>query len=357
MTRRRTTLLALAGLCLAAEAFGHPIPFSYLDLRIGPAGLQARLTVHTIDLAHDLGLPAPGALLDAAYLEARGTEIAALVRDRLRIGADRSALVPEITRIEPLAERQSVALELRFSAASEPGVLTVGGLLFPYDPAHQTFCNIYERDALVRQEILDEGHSAFEHFTGTRQGRAAVLRKFLPAGVFHIFVGSDHILFLVGLLLAGGSLLQLIRIVTAFTIAHSVTLALAALDLVQPPARVIEPAIALSIVYVGLDNLLAAKGRDVRAWIALSFGLVHGFGFANVLRELGLSRSHLGWSLVAFNAGVEVGQATIVLVIAPWILRLGRADPRRAQWLLRVGSVVVALAGGYWFVERVFFPR
>src|SRR5205807_9177721 len=104
------------------------------------------------------------------------------------------------------------------------------------------------------------------------------------AGLHHILIGPDHLLFLVGLLLLGGSVRQLLVVVTAFTVAHSITLSLAALNLLSPPARIIEPAIALSIVYVGVDNLLVSSGRDVRAWIALPFGFIHGFGFANVLR-------------------------------------------------------------------------
>ena len=106
------------------------------------------------------------------------------------------------------------------------------------------------------------------------------------------------------------------KIVTAFTLGHSLTLSLAALNVITPPAAVIEPAIALSIVFVGADNLVRGTGRDLRAWVALVFGLVHGFGFANVLREFGLPAEALGWSLFSFNFGVEIGQLAIVLVVA-----------------------------------------
>src|SRR3954453_14641495 len=164
--------------------------------------------------------------------------------------------------------------------------------------------------------ILDGRHPHFEYFAGTRQGVLAVVKKFLPAGIHHILIGPDHILFLVGLLLLGGSLRQLLLVVTSFTIAHSITLSLAALNIVTPPARLIEPAIALSIVYVGADNLLLRGGRDVRAWIAFAFGFIHGFGFANVLREMDLPSRALGWSLFSFNVGVEIGQLVVVVVVA-----------------------------------------
>src|SRR2546422_4818770 len=120
--------------------------------------------------------------------------------------------------------------------------------------------------------ILDINHTQTEYFAGTRQGVLAVIRKFLPAGIHHILIGPDHLLFLVGLLLLGGTIRQLALIVTAFTVAHSITLSLAALNIVSPPARLIEPAIALSIVYVGADNLLIKGGRDMRAWIPFPCG-------------------------------------------------------------------------------------
>ena len=172
----------------------------------------------------------------------------------------------------------------------------------------------------------------------------------------HILIGPDHLLFLVGLLLLGGTIRQLLLVVTAFTIAHSITLSLAALRMVIPPANAIEPAIALSVVYVGADNLLvSAGGRDTRAWIAFAFGLIHGFGFANVLREMDLPSRALGWTLFGFNIGVEIGQLVVVVLVASlfaWIRSRSEAAGRR---LVFAGSVIVMLAGAFWFVQRVFF--
>jgi hypothetical protein len=127
---------------------------------------------------------------------------------------------------------------------------------------------------------------------------------------------------------------------------------------VIPPAAVIEPAIALSIVYVGADNLMVRDrpGRDMRAWIALGFGLIHGFGFANVLREMDLPPRALGWSLFAFNVGVEIGQALVVTLVG-WVLATLRARSQQAgRAIVLVGSLVVMAAGGFWFLERVFAP-
>lgn len=344
----------LAGLATPARA--HPVPFSYLDLRLSQGQLDGTLVAHVIDLAHDLNLAPDEALLDQAQAESKREAILNLLRSRLRLMADGRALDLELLRIEALPDRQALGLHLRWHTTGLPGVLTIQCALFPYDPQHQTFLNVYEEGSLVHQEIFDSDHAAFDYFTGSRQGALAVVKKFVPGGVYHIFTGPDHILFLVGVLLLGGSLLRLLTIVTAFTVAHSITLSLAALDILSPPARLIEPAIALSIVYIGIDNLLVGKsGRDVRAWIAFFFGFVHGFGFAGVLREFGLPRQALGWALFSFNFGVEIGQVCVVVVVASLLMLLRNRTPAVAERVTLIGSISVILAGSYWFIQRVFF--
>jgi hydrogenase/urease accessory protein HupE len=355
--QKSALLLVLAALCSVRLARAHPIPFSYLDLRLEPGTIPGKLTVHALDLGNELAA-APETLASRDFLEARRLDILEFLLERLRITADGARLAVELEGIEPIPDNQAVTLYLRLACPTSPASLGVEGLLFPYDPQHQTFVNIYDGARLAHQEILDLKHPRFDYFSGSGRGRLAAFGKFLKSGVHHIFIGWDHILFVVGLLLAGGSIGRLLRIVTAFTLAHSVTLALAALDLVHPPARLVEPAIALSIVYVGLDNLMAGREeRDVRVWIALAFGFIHGFGFASVLRGTGLPRPHLAGALFGFNLGVEIGQACIVLLIAPVILALARRNASLAARVVSVGSVVVAAAGGYWFVERVFFSR
>jgi len=155
--------------------------------------------------------------------------------------------------------------------------------------------------------------------------------------------------------LLGGSYRRLLAVVSAFTLAHSVTLSLAALNIFTPPARLVEPAIALSIVYVGADNLMVRGGRDIRAWIALAFGLVHGFGFASVLREMELPSRALAWSLFSFNVGVEIGQLAVVIVVASALLALRSRNEAAGKQLVYAGSIAVMAAGAFWFVERLFF--
>jgi hydrogenase/urease accessory protein HupE len=182
-----------------------------------------------------------------------------------------------------------------------------------------------------------------------------VVREFVIQGIHHIFIGPDHILFIIGLLLLGGGIARLLKIITAFTIAHSLTLVLATLKIVDSPATIVEPAIALSIVFLGLETLYALKRqrRDHRVILAFVFGLIHGFGFAGVLADFGLPEGALGWSLAAFNVGVEIGQACIVLVVAPSLIALRSRNPIVAQRVEYVGTASIIIAGAFWFVERV----
>lgn len=351
----RVTLPFLVLVCLVPAVHAHPIPFSYLDLRINAGQIEGTLVAHIVDLAHDLNLESPETLLDARVAESKKDAIAELVRARLTMLADGQPIGLELLRVEPLPDRQALSCQLSLNTNRKPGVLRIQCALFPYDPQHQTFLNVYEEGSLVHQEIFTQDYQIFVYRAGDRQGWISVVKEFIPAGIYHIFTGPDHVLFIVGLLLMGGSLMRLLSIVTAFTIAHSITLSLAALNLVNPSPRLIEPAIALSIIYVGVDNLMVGKtGRDMRAWIAFFFGFVHGFGFAGVLREFGLPREALGWSLFSFNFGVEIGQACIVVVVASLLAAIRNRNQELARRILKVGSVCVILAGTYWFIQRVF---
>ena len=352
----RLSLSAVAAiLVLASAASAHPVPFSYLDLHVQQSTVEGTLVAHITDLAHDLNIASAERLLDPAVASQQSQAFAALMNGRLRVTADGRQLMPEWSTAEPLGERQSLRIRVHYRIDHVPGSITVAAALFPYDPTHQTFVNVYE-GATLTQAILARDHDTFEYFAGTRQGALAVIKKFLPAGVQHILIGPDHLLFLIGLMLLGGTIRQLALVVTAFTVAHSITLSLAALNIVTPPARIIEPAIALSIVYVGADNLLVRGGRDVRAWIAFAFGFIHGFGFANVLREMDLPRRALGWSLFSFNVGVEIGQLLVVILVASALVALRSRSETAGRQLAFAGSIVVVAAGTFWFVQRIFFP-
>jgi hypothetical protein len=172
-------------------------------------------------------------------------------------------------------------------------------------------------------------------------------------GAEHILSGPDHLLFLLALLALARGFWPIVKIVTGFTIAHSITLTLAALGVVEVPARIVEPLIAATIIWVAVENLVFPNGAHWRWLVAATFGLVHGLGFASALTELGLPRDAMVRALIGFNVGVELGQLAFVAVVMPVVVWL--AKPGRVAKLPQALSVVVALAGGFWLVERLFF--
>ena len=351
----RIVCAAVVLIAIATPALAHPVPFSAFDLHVSDGALDGVFVAHVVGVSYDLRVLEERQLLDPVSLKTLQGRIAALFAPRVRVSADGSPLRGVWSDAQPLPERLSIRIRVRFPLAVRPGRLTVEAVPFPDDPQHQTFVRIHEAGTARLQTVLDRGRPSLDYYPNTRQGTLAVVGVFVPTGIHHIAIGPDHILFLIGLLLFGGSVWQLVRIVTAFTVGHSITLALAALDIVTVPADIVEPAIAMSVVYVGVDNLVARPGgRDVRGWIALAFGLIHGFGFASVLKEIGLPGTALGWSLFSFNLGVEIGQLIVVVIVTALLGAVRRKSDRLARWIALAGSTIVIVAGAYWFIERVF---
>jgi hydrogenase/urease accessory protein HupE len=334
-------------------SLAHDAPTSFLDLHTTGDGIDVTLTASTIDLAHDLPTIEPDMLLRAARAEQEKVALGAGILAHLTITAEGKALVGELRQLEPLPEKRDLRMSFHFGWDRVPKVVTVQCHLFPYDPRHRTFINFYDRARLERQEIFTNERMTVSYAVGNQQSTALIVRQFLLEGGHHIFIGPDHILFIIGLLLLGGSLMQLFKIVTAFTIAHSITLGLATFHIVSPPAALVEPAIALSIVFVGINAFYGTRRHDPRLLFAFCFGLIHGFGFANALQEMMLPRHALGWSLFAFNAGVEIGQACIVVTIAPVLALLRNRTPIFSERLVTTGALCVVTAGAFWFFQRV----
>lgn len=195
--------------------------------------------------------------------------------------------------------------------------------------------------------------------SGRPAGLGEVLGRYFVSGVEHIAIGFDHIAFLIAVILWGRRFWPLAAVVTAFTVAHSITLSLAALGWVELPSRPVEILIALSIVYVAIENFFV---RDIsRRWIiTFVFGLIHGFGFAAVLREYGMPQDRIGWALAAFNLGVEAGQLVIVAAAFALLFGIGKVWPQAAldsdgrQPFVRAVSGVILLLGLYWAAQRLF---
>ncbi|MGI9088355.1 MAG: HupE/UreJ family protein [Chthoniobacterales bacterium] len=353
--RTGNALAALAAILLSGAAFGHALPLSYVDVHIDPNGAEATIEASAKNFARELSGVSEESLLEPSTLASNTDQLCALLASRFAVAADSEPLRLQLLTAEPLAARRDVRLRFELVGKQPAATVQVRCDLFSFDSRHRTFLNIYQGGALRFQGIFDQETTRLDYTFGTRQSALAIVRQFVWEGIHHIFIGPDHILFIVGLLLLGGTLAQLLKIVTAFTIAHSATLVLATLNILSPPARVIEPAIALSIIFVGAHALIQSNDkRDWRLIFAFCFGFVHGFGFANVLREMALPRAALGWSLFSFNVGVELGQACIVLAVAPSLALLYRRSAPAAERAVAAAAFGVVFAGSFWFTQRLF---
>jgi HupE/UreJ protein len=343
-----------AGLVLAAAAVSPAFAHSggstgYASIAIGRGGVRYSLMLWPAAL--------PPAIAEELQRARAG---GAPSRDRL-LGFihDKVTLIAQGRRCEagpgflspPAPHRESVILVVDFACGGVVHDLLIRDDLFDVLGAD------YHTLARIEAPGFD-GQFAFT--PGTRETRVTLrggadggggTASFFLLGVEHILTGYDHLLFLLGLLLRGGNWFSLAKIVTAFTLAHSVTLALAVLNVVVLPDRLVEAVIALSIAFVAAENLFLSPVVSRRWLVSFCFGLVHGFGFSSALRELGLPSHGLLLALFGFNAGVEVGQALVVAVVLPLIVVL-----RRARWEKRMvwsSSVAILLIGLVLFVERV----
>ena len=325
---KRFVLCLLLALVLVLPSLAHDPRYSSIILRLEATGLRISLVA---PVGKEAGL-----------------------RERLALEADGKPVTTEAESLLRDDNNRTVLLDTKASLLT-PSRLALSQRLFPEDPQSRTIVLLYSDGKLVRETVLDARQPRFEWSKAQESESVfSVARRFVLEGISHIFTGPDHILFVVGLLLLGGTLRQLLKIVTAFTLAHSVTLCLAATKTVTLSPSIVEPLIALSIVAVGVETLLAKPGeRDVRALMALGFGLIHGFGFAGALAEVGLPKEALGVSLGAFNVGVELGQMTIVLAVAPALMLLQKHHPRAGRRATIAGCVTVILLGSLWFLQRI----
>ena len=218
----------------------------------------------------------------------------------------------------------------------------------------------FPRRALVALPLLVVlARPATAHVLNTdlsKLSRPEIFWTYRQLGFTHIIpLGFDHILFIISLYILEPRLKPVLLQATAFTVAHSITLGLAMYGFIQPPSSIIEPIIALSILFVAIENLITDRLNPWRVAIVFGFGLVHGMGFASALTGLGLPQKDYLGSLISFNVGVELGQVTVILLC--WAL-VGRWAANKSWYKRRVVipvSVVIGLVAAYWTVERVFF--
>lgn len=347
---RRALALLLLGLACGG-ALAHKASDAYLQLASEPPGTRLRVDVALRDLELALDLDGDGdGRLTWGEVRAAWPSIEAYLRERIVVSGCRWTAAPPA--LETRLDGTYAALEWRSDcvvAADTPIRYTV---LRELDPTHRGIARIGE--AL---RVLDPTRPV---------AASAAPSAFFGEGIHHIVTGYDHVLFLMCLLLPSvmrrtpqgwqpvarvrDALLPATGIVTAFTLAHSITLGLAAMQWVSLPPALIEPAIAVTIVLAALDNLRPLFGGR-RIGVSFVFGLVHGFGFAGVLSELQLPAADFAWALLQFNLGLEAGQLAIV-ALATGLLFALRRRPRYPRWAIGGGSCAAVAIGVLWFIER-----
>lgn len=350
-------LMLLAAGPATPVAQAHDVSYAHAELVWSADSVHVALTVHAHDAAMVLRVPMPEWFEDPAFVGRAGHALSDSLATRFELRSGARGLSLRFQGAHPDAQGRGVTLELVAALPPSATEIEFVGPVFPEMATHQTYVTITRGGEVRAQEVLTATHRSARAFASGAPGVLAVWRTFVASGVRHIAIGPDHILFIVGLLLLGGGLWPLLGVVTSFTLAHSVTLALAALGVVRLPARFIEPVIALSIVVVALETLRSrARGHDHRRALAFGFGLVHGFGFASVLADFGLPRAALGHALAAFNVGVELGQGVLVLALAPLLSVLARRAPHAHARVVTLAAIGIAAAGGYWCVQRLITP-
>ena len=322
----------LAGILafLSGNALAHDPGLSAAEVRIFPDRVVAEVSFSPLDLQN----------------------IQQLDANVLSIEDDRGKLQLRSFSRKSLDEK-SVHFLLEFSSSTAAELRISAPVLASLPRGHKQFCSVYDQEnRLLAERMLGAESRDLRIDLRTTSGSDNSMFRFLVLGVEHILTGYDHLAFLLALLIAGGSLRHNAKIITSFTVAHSLTLALATLGLITVPSRIVEPVIAASIVFVGLENLF--RRRLAARWlVTFLFGLVHGLGFASVLRDFGIGK--LGASaavpLLSFNLGVELAQIAIAALVLPLVWKL----ERRPTFTLRHApalSLLITVAGIYWLLSR-----
>ena len=368
-------LLLVITLVLCIPAWAHKPSDSYLTVRAtgANANLSIRWDIALRDLDYVLQLNSAGnGELTWGEVRRRESDIFKLAVARLAFTAAGTAC-PLVAAGPMMLDKHSdgtyAVLSLNAQCASLDAPLKARySMLFDVDPSHRGLVQWVAPGVDTAQALVFGTESAEQVLALQPGGVWQTLNQYLKDGIFHIWAGYDHILFLLALLLPavlirqggkwqpaprlGGAFKEVVKVVTAFTLAHSITLSLASLQIISLPSRWVESLIAASVIFAALNNLRGTV--EGRRWVmAFVFGLVHGFGFASVLADLGLPQGALVLALVGFNAGVEVGQLTIVAVFLPLAFWLRGTRFYRVGVLIG-GSLLVALLASWWLAQRMF---
>ena len=370
--RAALSMLVMACVLVTLVAHAHQAGISRGRYDLRSAALSAHVVFANAELANAI----PGLDTDrngaVSADEVRGGS-AVLTRevvDRVRVTADGESC-PVTFASATLTEQDGVDVELAAACPSRPKKLVLHcGFLDVMPSAHRHFASVTTVEGAEPFETVAVPGNMDVEVDVASTADSGSFKTLLLLGVEHILTGYDHLVFLFGLILTGGRPRSLIAALSAFTLAHSISLAIAVLGVWVPRPILVEPAIALSIAYVGVENLWRGKrltpaiaGAPEKApdapdpargrWrITFPFGLIHGFGFAGALVEIGLPRARIPGALLGFNLGVELGQLAILAAVLPLLMLARRSAFVRGRLTL-VANVAIVVAGVVWFVSRI----
>jgi hypothetical protein len=352
-------LAAAAPVVMPCPAHAHPIGVSsgLLSLDSAPPQLLVRINADEWMVMTGQALPIPFPARDGVphpIPEADRTRIGEALSANLSVSIDGKPCSPSLERADVIKALDQFEGIFRFGLRCpvSDGSIDYRFTLFPKNLPGATHILQVRKGESAAERTLTAASPSVRVAPSAFGGWGVVFRDFIKMGMHHIFSGYDHILFLLGIALGATRILDLIKWITAFTVAHTATFFLVALNVVSVSPRIVEPLIALSICYIALEDTVIRRVWTKRILI-FGFGLIHGMGFASILGEVDLPRANLIASVISFNLGVEAGQLAILLLVAPLLAVSKKLF--NAERVVMAVSVLLFLAGGAWFVERVFF--
>lgn len=359
-----SSLISILLLLTSPAAHGHPPGLSSMDIaiKIDKVRIKTTFALQDIEAFAPMDSDLDAEVTDVER-EAAKPSIAKLLEEQLRVNIDGKDYSPVDAGKVSYDDQNNAHVEFVYPAVPKQIVFFQSKFLSQLPDGHQQYVIIRDEngktliekmlgknDDQISLQLL--GVSSGEQTTGQHSWLTS-FTDFFKLGVEHILTGYDHLLFLFALLAVTHSFWPALRIITFFTIAHSITLACAGLNIIELPSSFVEPVIAITIIYVALENIFRGDHPKGREWLTFGFGLIHGFGFASVLREMGISSGETGilLPLLSFNLGIETGQISVAAIVLPLIWWINN-NVLIAGKLLKGCSISVCLMGTYWLLER-----
>jgi len=336
------------------KVYAHGGSYGFANIKAEDHSVKITLLIDTLSIAEFADVDSnQDEIIDDAELKNSYDKVIGPYIQKGLIVKNNGRVLPMLHIAQSVPKLSMIQIDLLFMDSTNIGKVSILYNLF-FERSENKHTNLATFETLDGQSfeyIFTKDKKVWTGTFGKNPGFFDTARQFIQLGIQHILSWYDHILFLLALLLVKMKFRSIVAIVTSFTFAHSITLFLSVFDIITLPNRFVEATIALTIVYVAIENLWL-KDHDHRWAITFPFGLFHGFGFASVLHEIGLPKNHEITALLTFNLGIELGQLLIVVCMFPLIRKMEKFTwwPRTMQ----LCSVIIGIAGAYWFVLRIF---